>query len=83
MTDLTRSSTSYKFSLELYGLISPSLGATTPTVELTSSLEAATSTTSQLKKNGDLFFITNDSQVQSYNQNEEVKFLGLCGENSL
>jgi len=52
-------------------------------MELTSSLEVATSTTSQLKKNDDLFFITNGSQIQSYNQNEEVKFLELCGENSL
>jgi len=49
MIDLTRSSPSYKFSLELYGLTSPSLGAVTPTMELTISLEAATSTTSQYK----------------------------------
>jgi len=44
MTDLTRLSTVYKFSLELNGLTSPLCGAVTPTL---SSLEIATSTTSQ------------------------------------
>ena len=77
MIDLTRSSTSYKFSLELYGLTSPFLGAATPTIELTSSHEAATSTSSQLNKNGDLLLITNGTQAKSYNQDEEVKLFGI------
>ena len=77
MTDLIRSSTSYRFSLELYGLTSSSLGAATLTMVLTSSLEAATSITSQLKRNGDLLLITNGLQVKSYNQDEEVKFFGI------
>ena len=61
----------------LYRLTGPSLGTATPTMELTSSLEAAISTTSQLKKNVDLLLITNGSQVQSYNQDEEVKLFGI------
>ena len=58
MTDLTRSSTvisSHKNSMDSQVL---SRGVATPITELTSSLEAATSTTSQEKKIGDLLLIT-------------------------
>ena len=52
-------------------------GAATPTMELTSSPEAVTFTTLQLKKIVDLLLITKDSQAQSYNQDEEVKLFWI------
>jgi len=48
----------YKFPQELNRPASLSLGTVTRTIELTSSLEAATSITSQMQEIGDLFFIT-------------------------
>ena len=58
----------YKFTQELNGPASPSLGAATPTIELTSSLGTATSATSQIQESGDLLLDHKSSQTQSYNQ---------------
>ena len=72
----------HKFLLELNGPTSPSFGAATPTIELTSSLEAATSTTSQIQEIGDLLY-HKSSQTHSYNQVGVDEALRLCGEKSL
>jgi len=58
----------YKFRHELNGPASPSFGAATPTIKLSSSLEAATSTTSQIQKSGDFFLDHKSLKTQSYNQ---------------
>jgi len=57
----------YEFPQELNGPASPSLGAVTPTIELSSSLETATSITSQIQEIGDLLLDHKSSQTQSYN----------------
>ena len=48
----------YKFLQELNGPTSPSFGVATPTIKLTSSLEAATSTTLRIQENVIFFLIT-------------------------
>ena len=78
MIDLTGSSTGYKFSLEqLNGLTSPLSRLRNTNTELTGSLEAATSTTSQQKENDDQYLTTNGSQAQSYNQDKKVKLFEI------
>ena len=58
----------YKFPQDLNGPTSSPLGSATPTIELSISLEAATSTTSQIQESGDLLLDHKNSQTQSYNQ---------------
>jgi len=58
MIDPTGLSTDYNFLLELFGHTCPLLRCHNTNLELTSSLEAATSTTSQSKKIGDQLLTT-------------------------
>ena len=58
MTDSTGSSIDYKFLLELFGHTCPLSPCPNINLELTSSLEAATSTTFQFEENGDQYLTT-------------------------
>jgi len=58
MTNPIRSLTGYKFSLELFGHTCPLSRCRNTNLELTSSLEAVTSTTSQSKEIGDQLLTT-------------------------
>ena len=82
MSDPTGSSINYKFSLELFGHTCPLSRCRNTNLDLTSSLEVATSTTSQSKKTVIKLDHKDSSQTQPYNQDEEVKHLKLCSANS-
>jgi len=71
MSDSTISSIDYKFLVELFGHTCPLSRCRNTNLELTSSLEAATSTTYR-KKRWSILDHKDSSHAQPYNQDEEV-----------
>ena len=77
MTDPTRSSTDYKFSIELLGHTSPLSRCRNTNSELTSSLKAQPLQLFNRRKSVINSWPQSSSQAQLYNQDEEVKLFGI------